>query len=59
MNKNSKEAERHHEQIPSLQNTFLSHVKSVTGVVEELDNPFSDTSTDLHTFDTKAVWYTP
>ena len=34
------DTERHHEQIRSVQNTFLSRVKSVTDVVEELATPF-------------------
>jgi len=35
-----KNTERHHEQRPSVRNTFLSHVKGITDVVEELGNPF-------------------
>ena len=35
-----KESERHHEQIPSVQNTFLAQTKNVTDVIEEHDNPF-------------------
>ena len=52
---NKKATERHHEQIPSVQNYFLSHAKSGTDVVEELGNAFSDTSTYLYTLDTKVI----
>ncbi len=45
-----KDTERHHEQIPSVQKTFLSHVKNVVNVIEELGNPFSDASTDLYIY---------
>jgi len=34
---------------------FLSQVKSVTDVMEELGNPFADTSMDLYTLDTKRI----
>ena len=47
--------ERHHEQIPSAQKKFLFHVKNVTEVMEELGNPFSDTSTDLYSLETKQI----
>ena len=43
-----KDTERHHEQIPSVQKTFLSQVKSVTDIMEELGNPFADTSPKFH-----------
>ena len=46
---NKKDTECHHEQIPTVQNSFLSHVKSVTDVVEE----FSDTNTYLYTLDAR------
>ena len=45
--KKQKESERHHEQIPSVQKTFLAQTKNVTDVIEELGNPFAETSTDL------------
>lgn len=50
-----KDTERHHEQIPSVQKTFLSQVKSVINVMEELGNPFADTGTDIYTLDTKQI----
>ena len=48
-----KDTDHHH--VPSVQNMFLSQVKSVTGVMEELGNPFADTSTDLYMLDTKRI----
>ena len=50
-----KESERHHEQVPSVQKTFLAQTKNVTDVIEELGNPFADTSTDLYTLDSKLI----
>ena len=50
-----KDTDRHHEQIPSVQKTFLSQVKSVTDVMEELGNPFADTSTDFYMLDIKRI----
>ena len=44
--------ERHHEQTPRVQKRFASHVNSVTDVIEEIGNPFSDTSKDLYALDT-------
>ena len=52
-----KESERHHEQIASVEETFLAQTKNVTDVIEELGNPFADaeTSTDLYTLDSKRI----
>ena len=50
-----KESERHHEQIPSLQKTFIAKTKNVTDVIEELCDPFADTSTDLYTLDRELI----
>ena len=47
---NKKDTRCHHEQIPSVQKTLISQVKSVTDVIEELANPFSDTGTELCTW---------
>ncbi|KAK3785629.1 hypothetical protein RRG08_015514 [Elysia crispata] len=49
------DTERHHEQIPSVQKTFLSHDKNVTEIMEELGNPFADTSADLYSLETKQL----
>ena len=47
--------ERHLEQTLSVQKRFVSHVNSVIDVIEEIGNPFSDTSKDLYALDTKAI----
>ena len=52
---NKNDTARHHEQIPSVQKMFLSHVKNVTEVMEELGNPFADASTDLYSLETKQI----
>ena len=49
-----KDSERHHELIPSVQKT-IAQTKNVTDVIEELGNPFADTSTDLYTLDSKLI----
>ena len=53
--KKKKDSERHHEQIPRMQKTFLAQTKNVTEVIEELGIPFADTRTDLHTLDSKLI----
>ena len=53
--KKQKESERHHEQIPSVQKTFLAQTQNGTDVIEELGNPFAETSTDLYTLDSKRI----
>lgn len=50
-----KESTKHHEQVPSLQNTFLKNVKSLVNAVEELGNPFKEDSGDLLSLDTKDI----
>ena len=47
--------ERHHDQIPSIQKAFVSHVKRVVDVIQDLGNPFMDVSKDLYTLDTRRV----
>ena len=54
-NTNKTDTDKHHEQIPSMQKNFLSQVKDVVKVVDELGNPFSDSTTDLYTLDTKII----
>lgn len=46
-----KDADHHHERIPSLQKALVSQVKNVTDVMEELGIPFADTGTDIYTLD--------
>ena len=51
-----KATDNHHEQIPSVQKTFIAPVnmvKNVTDIIEELDNSFTDTSCDLFALDSK------
>ena len=38
-----------------MQKRFASHVNSVTDVIEEIGNPFSDTRKDLYALDTKVI----
>lgn len=52
-----KDTDRHHEQIPSVQKAFISQVKNVTDVMEELGNPFADIGTDLYTLDTNQIMH--
>ena len=47
--------DRHHEQIPSVQNRFVSQVNSVVDVIVELGNPFDETNKDLYTLDTRQI----
>ena len=53
-----KATDNHHEQIPSVQKTFITPinmVKNVTDIIEELDNSFTDTSCDLFALDSKQI----
>ena len=47
--------EGHHEQIPSVQKRFANDVRNMCREFVEAGNPFSDTSQDLYTFDTKQI----
>lgn len=47
--------EGHHEQISSVQNRFASDVKNLFREFEGAGNPFSETSKDLYTLDTKQI----
>ena len=47
--------QKHHEQIPSIQKRFATDVKNLYREFEEAGNPFSDTSKDLYTLDTKQI----
>ena len=46
---------KHHEQVPSIQNTFFKNVKSLINAIEELGNPFKEDSGDLLALDTKDI----
>jgi hypothetical protein len=45
----------HHEQIPSAQSRFATHVQSMVKAFNELGNPFTETSSDLLALDTKLI----
>ena len=51
MHPRNQEETRHHEEIPSVQNTFARDV----AVIEELGNPFEEDSQDLLVLDTKEI----
>ena len=46
---------RHPEQVPSVQKRFATDVKNLCREFEEIGNPFSDTSKDLYSLDTKQI----
>ena len=51
-----KDTDRHDEHIYQVyKRRSYSQVKSVNDVMEELGNPFADTSTDLYMLDTKRI----
>ena len=50
-----KQSPKHHEQVPSVQNSFLKNVKSLVSYVEDLGNPFKEDSGDLLALDTKDI----
>ena len=37
-----KDTDHHHEQIPSVQKTFIIRLKNMTDIIEELGDPFDD-----------------
>ena len=45
----------HHDQEPSIQAQFASHVKAMVAVFEESGNPFNEDSQDLVVLDSKEV----
>ena len=45
----------HHEQTEHAQKAFLRDVKSLTDVIDEMGNPFSDTSSDLLKLDNRDI----
>ena len=48
-------ATHHHDQEPSIQAQFASHVKAMVAVFEESGNPFNEDSQDLVVLDSKEV----
>ena len=55
MHPSNQEETRHHEETPSVQNTFARDVRSLLAVIEELGNPFEEDSHDLMVLDTKEI----
>ena len=55
MHPRNQEETRHHEETPSMQNTFARDVRSLVAVIEELGNPFEEDSQDLPVLDTKEI----
>ena len=46
---------KHHEQVPSFQAKFKTHVQSMVDTISELGNPFSDESNELVSLSSKDV----
>ena len=55
MNPRNQEETRHHEETPSVQNTFARDVRSLVAVIEELGNPFEEDSQNLLVLDTNEI----
>lgn len=49
------EQSKHHEQVPSFQTKFKTHVQSMVDMITELGNPFSDESKELVSVSSKDV----
>ena len=45
----------HHDQEPSIQAQFVSHIKAMVSAFEESGNPLNEDSQDLATLDSKEV----
>ncbi len=45
----------HHDQVPSIQNTFQKNVRALCLAIEESGNPFMEDSNDLYVLDTKDI----
>lgn len=50
-----KEDLRHHEQVSSVQVSFMKDVTSLVNAFEEMGNPFEEDSKDLLVLDTKDI----
>ena len=55
MHPRNQEETHHHEETPSVQNTFARDVRSLVAVIEKLGNPFEEDSQDLLVLDTKEI----
>ena len=49
------DANRHHDQLPSVQKAFAKDIKSLRDVIEEMGNPFCEDSADILVLDTKEI----
>ena len=47
--------DKHHEQTPSVQNSFVKEVTALKKVIEDLGSPFLEDSNDMLTLDSKVV----
>ena len=55
MHPRNQEETRHHEETPSVHNTFARAVRSLVAAIEELGNPLEEDSQDLLVLDTKEI----
>ena len=51
-NENEDSSQLHHEQTTAFQKKFIKDVKALTGTINELGNPFKETSQDLISLET-------
>ena len=54
-NENEDSSQFHHEQTTAFQKKFIKDVKALTGTINELGNPFKETSKDLISLETKDI----
>ena len=54
-NENKDSSQFHHEQTTAFQKKFIKDVKALTGTINELGNPFKETSQDLISLETKDI----
>ena len=52
---NEDSSQFHHEQTTSFQKKFIKDLKALTGTINELGNPFKETSQDLISLETKGI----
>ena len=54
-NENEDSSQFHHEQTTAFQKKFMKDAKALTGMINELGNPFKETSQDLISLETKDI----
>ena len=60
MSKHEKEPDfRHHEEVKGVQDAFVREVKSLSATIEEMGNPFMESSKDLLVLDTHDIVDSP